>query len=88
MLLAELTKRENVPCSAIITGFFFPAQDCCLLSGVQSEGEAEDEDSIPLVSYMLNKVNLHPHCCKNLNSCTGEILPVHAVKAYGVLEKV
>jgi len=27
-------------------------------------------------------------CCKNLNSCTGEILPVHAMKVDGVLEKV
>ena len=38
--------------------------------------------------HTLNKLNRHPHCCKNLNSCTGEILPVHAMKVDGVLEKV
>jgi hypothetical protein len=42
LLLAELTKWEKVPYSTIIT-FFLLAQDGCLLSGVQSEGEAEDD---------------------------------------------
>ena len=33
-------------------------------------------------------MNLHPHCCENFISFKGEFLPVHAMKTYGVVEKV
>ena len=32
-------------------GFFLHAQDGCLLSGVQNEGKAEDEVTIPVVLH-------------------------------------
>ena len=37
---------EKVPYNTIIMVFFVHAQDGCLLSSVQSEGEAEDEDTL------------------------------------------
>ena len=46
LLLAELTKWEKVPYNTIIMVFFVHAQDGCLLSSVQSEGEAEDKDTL------------------------------------------
>ena len=33
-------------------------------------------------------MNLHPHCCGNVKSYNGDILPVHAMKAYAEVEKL
>jgi len=57
---------------------------CCV--DVQGEGKAEVEDTQS--SGILNKVNLHSHWFENLKSCKGDILPVHAMKAYGEVEKI
>jgi hypothetical protein len=38
--------------------------------------------------YFPEDLNLHPHCCVNLKFCKGEVLPVPAMKMYGMLEKV